>query len=553
MYNEGTLKKQLVCLLLITILGLFLRIYQLDKVPSSLFGDEVDVGYQAYSLLKTGKDLQGNSWPVLLQSLSEYRAPLFIYSVVPFINFLGLNEWGVRGASVFWGVLGIIGIYFLTRKLFNENVALFAALTLSLSPWHIQYSRAGFEATMLLGFLIWGTYFFLRGGFSLIFAAFIFALTPYIYSTATVFMPLLVIVLVSIYSKEIKVNIKKITVALLVFILVLLPYASQTFFGNAGDRFGVISIFSNQDLTDKVLLSQQADHMGEQKIFHNRPLIWLQSFTQNYLRTFSPEFLFLSGDPNFRHSIHEMGQQYFYELLLLLLGVWVIIKVKLKAKWIILSWALISPVPAALTYDGGFHATRTFAMLLPLCIIIALGWDFLISTFKEKRKYLLLPLVVLVLFNTSFYLHRYFTHYPDESWRAWHFGFKQAMQYVGQHGQDYERVLINNTYEPALIRFLFWTKYDPAKFHQNFNMDNSVANITPGFDGFSLEDKYFFGLMSVPFGQVLNDKVLYIASARDDIANPNALLDSSIKVLETIYSPTNEPIFYIITGSKINE
>ncbi len=64
---------------LILVLALFLRIWQLDRVPPSLFGDELDVGYQAYSILKTGRDYMGNFLPIDIQSFAEYRTPLFIY------------------------------------------------------------------------------------------------------------------------------------------------------------------------------------------------------------------------------------------------------------------------------------------------------------------------------------------------------------------------------------------------------------------------------------------------------------------------------------------
>jgi hypothetical protein len=65
--------KLIVSLLLITLLGLLLRLYNLEKVPPSLFGDEVDVGYQAYSILKTGRDYMGQSWPISFHSLAEWR------------------------------------------------------------------------------------------------------------------------------------------------------------------------------------------------------------------------------------------------------------------------------------------------------------------------------------------------------------------------------------------------------------------------------------------------------------------------------------------------
>lgn len=533
-----------------------LRVYQLDRVPPALFGDELDVGYQAYSLLKTGQDLYGNSWSTLLHSLSEYRAPLFIYSDIPFVAIFGLNEWGVRLVAAFWGILGVLGIYLLVRKLFNQRLGLLSAFFLAMSPMSIHYSRASFEVTMLVAFLIFGTYFFLKGlenrGY-LVAAAAIFGLTPYIYSTAVVFLPIFFLIISLIFSKRIKANKANFSLLLVILLVVLIPYMFQIISGTAGNRFSLISIFSNKDLKEKVTLLQQREQLPLelQRFFHNKPTVILQNFSMNYLRAFSPEFLFLQGDPNFRHSVHEMGEMYSYEIVLLLLGFWVVLKfgVKWEVKWLILGWLLISPIPASLTYDGGFHATRDFLMLPPLVILISLGanslWE---NSRKQKTKYLSLVLVILAVFNFTFFLHRYFIDYPYESWRAWHYGFKEAMQYVAKEGENYEKIFINNTYEPSLIRFLFWMKYDPDKFHKEFQGEKPQVNITEGFDGFSLENKFYFGKLNGPFEEVINDNTLFLASALDDITNPGTLNDKRIKLLDTIYAPSGEPIFYLITG-----
>src|SRR5687768_13054969 len=102
---------------LIFVLAIFLRVYRLDNVPPALFGDEIDVGYQAYSLWETGRDLTGRLMPFYIRSLSEFRTPLYIYSAVPFVGIFGLNEWGVRLPAVFWGLVSIAGIFLLARKL----------------------------------------------------------------------------------------------------------------------------------------------------------------------------------------------------------------------------------------------------------------------------------------------------------------------------------------------------------------------------------------------------------------------------------------------------
>lgn len=532
------MKKSFFVLLAILALAVFLRTFNLDKVPSSLFGDEVDVGYQAFSLLKTGQDLRGNLWPTLIQSLAEYRAPLYIYSTIPFIATFGLNEWGVRLPAVFWGILGILGLFLLVRKIFNEKIALFSAFFLTISPWHIHYSRASFEVTMLLAFFIFATYFFIRGlekKWLFILSTLIFALTPYIYSTAVIFMPLLLLILAVIFRKELKKQIKTILLSFLVMVIILLPFGVNTFFGQAGERFSIVSIFTNKDLQEKVQLAQKSESLPfeTQRLFHNKPLIWMQNFSLNYLRAFSPEFLFLQGDPNSRHSIHEMGQMYFYEIVLLLIGLWVVVKMENRWKWLILGWLLLAPIPAALTFDGGFHATRNFLMLVPLMILLAKG--------VPKNKYLFSILFLLFIFNFIFFMHRYFIHFPNE-WRAWHFGYKESFAYIKENEKDYEKIVINNSYEPSLIRFLFWTKYDPQKFHKNFKGDN--------LSEFAL-DKYYFGSLGGPSEDLLDKKTLYMASARNDITNPETTLKhSNVKLLKEVDSPTGEPIFYLLTGRK---
>ena len=55
--------------LIILILGLalFLRLYQLGSLPISLFGDEIDAGYQAWSLATTLRDYRGHFLPTYIQ------------------------------------------------------------------------------------------------------------------------------------------------------------------------------------------------------------------------------------------------------------------------------------------------------------------------------------------------------------------------------------------------------------------------------------------------------------------------------------------------------
>jgi len=133
-------------LILILLLASFLRLWRLGDVPVSLFGDELDVGYHAYSILKTGRDYHGNLLPFHFQSLAEYRTPLFLYSAVPTVGLFGISALGVRLPAAIFGILGVYALYMLVNEITkSKKLALASSFVLTMSPWHIQYSRAAFE------------------------------------------------------------------------------------------------------------------------------------------------------------------------------------------------------------------------------------------------------------------------------------------------------------------------------------------------------------------------------------------------------------------------
>jgi 4-amino-4-deoxy-L-arabinose transferase-like glycosyltransferase len=565
---------------LILSVGTFLRVYQLDTNPPALFGDEVDVGYQAYSLLTTGKDISGRILPLYLKSLTEYRASFYIYSAVPFVGIFGLNEWGVRLPAAFWGVVSLIGIFLLTRKLFNTYVGLAAMFLMSISPWHLQYSRGSFEVTMLLSFLLfasWLTLLGLKKGYYLVPAAILFGASFYIYSTAAVFVPLLVLLFAGIYLNN-KAALKQVgwnwlSIAIVVGTVVISGVVISIIGGQATNRFSGISIFTDTVLLDKINLARttmgyytpegefRTSDQKVESLFHNKATVYLQVFATNYSKALSFNFLFSEGDINFRQSIHEMGELYYFEIILLACGVWVIARREERKKaWFVFGWLLLAPIPASLTADGGYHATRLFIMLPPLVILNALGLVFIIQKlFVGEKKWLVVRygsmviLGVFMILNMTFYFHRYYEHYPVESWRWWHVGFKEAMQYVAQHENEYQKVFFNNTYEPSLNRYLMWTQADPRRIQSQFNsLTESQKGIVEGFNGFVFDSKYYFGNTDKPYAvqEFLKPGYLYMMSARDEVEGDwdwSKTPPAGVKVLKTVVNPQGAPIFYVVT------
>jgi hypothetical protein len=211
----------------------------------------------------------------------------------------------------------------------------------------------------------------------------------------------------------------------------------------------------------------------------------------------------------------------------------------------------MSPLPSIVTNDGGYHATRLFLMLPPLVLAIAAGILSFINMFKTQLLKSSVNTLVLCVISINFIWvgHYYFKHYVPDSWRWWHVGFKNAMLDVAKIQGDYSRVFINNSYEPSLIRYLFYTSYSPSKFQRLFTIDQPQKEIVPGYDGFTIDGKVFFGTFSSS-QKILFPGSLYVVSQRDDVGGDwdwRTSPPSEVKVLSTSTNSFNQPILYLIT------
>ena len=113
-------------------LGFFLRFVSLSTFPHALHRDEAFLGYNAYSILKTGRDMTGDLFPLHLKSFI-YSPGGYSYFSIPFIDLFGLNEFSIRFASAFFGSLSIIIVFLLTKEIFykKDEVVFLSVLTLS--------------------------------------------------------------------------------------------------------------------------------------------------------------------------------------------------------------------------------------------------------------------------------------------------------------------------------------------------------------------------------------------------------------------------------------
>src|SRR5258708_3661369 len=249
----------LLSLVLVFLLGTFLRFYKLAQIPSGLEQDETSIGYNAYSILQTGKDEYGKKMPLYFKAFGEYKLPGYIYASVLPIKYFGITAFGVRFVSALSGSLSILLIFILTLELFEKHaskntLALISAALLSLNPWHLHFSRGAFEVTLAFFFLLLGLILFLvairrRKFVSLVGSVVFFSLSLYTYNISRLFVPILGLTLLFLYREQIfKLPRRWLMAAILVTCLFLLP-----FMRSIGGKGGVSSTTGTLIFTSKAV------------------------------------------------------------------------------------------------------------------------------------------------------------------------------------------------------------------------------------------------------------------------------------------------------------
>ncbi len=134
---------QYVWLFLITLLAAALRFYKLGEW--SFWIDEI------YTI---GRATTHFGTPALmLENMPPNRnwIPVSVILTAQVLNSWGISEWSARLASVFIGIASVPILFFPTRRMFGQRVALIAALLLAVSPWHLYWSQnARFYSSLLL-------------------------------------------------------------------------------------------------------------------------------------------------------------------------------------------------------------------------------------------------------------------------------------------------------------------------------------------------------------------------------------------------------------------
>ncbi len=530
-------------LIAIVLLAAVLRLWNLSAFPAGLNADEAALGYNAYSLLQTGADEYGAKWPLVFKSFGDYKPGLFVYFIMPFVATLGLTELAVRLPSALFGVATVWMIYFLGKEVFKDKrVGLAAALLLAITPWHIHFSRGGWESNVATFFMTLGVYLFLRGlkvPKYLWWSLFSFLLSMYIYQSPRLVVPVLLIGVLVFYKNELwqlrkKLITKKSLLIVGLLFLLSLPLVLQFTSGSGSARFAGLSFLADQGPLSRIN-EIRGEHTNPQSkdtvLLHNKLTAYGPEFLRHYLDHFRSDFLFIIGDEIIRNRPPETGQFYLLEALFLAVGLFYLVGAKNTDKRIVLWWLLVAPLASSMTFQTP-NALRSLNMVIPFVLIMSFGLVQMLSW--PFRKIIMVLVTVGLLFEGSHYLESYFIHYPLRTPIAWEYGFSEMVTKLQKYQDKYDQVIITDRYDQPYILVLFYEKYNPEKYQPQ-------ATLTE-------RDKFNFGTVRAfdkyQFHSIKSDEIEKVHNTLF-IGTPQEI-DPRTKTIDQVNFPDGTPAFLFV-------
>jgi 4-amino-4-deoxy-L-arabinose transferase-like glycosyltransferase len=492
-----------VSLLSLVIVAAALRFYLLGTVPHGMTWDEAAIGYNGFAIWEAHRDEWVRFMPISFQSFGDYKAPLAIYLNGFFTFAFGMNLFAVRLPFALAAVGAILGMAWMswllaktTRFANPELFSIAAATLLSFSPWHIHYSRAGFESGMATSFLIWGVSFLLlfiytqQDSFvtfgkhwfgkvlhldylNLFLASGFFVASMYTYHSSKIVVPAIGLLITTMFWEVWRKNLTKLLFVAVLCAVLLTPMAWDSIKGPGATRLTQTSIFTSE-----------ASAMAKATLL-----------VQNFLAHFSPRFLVEGQTTTLRHGAGQWGVLLPTTMAFVVVGsMAVVVQLVITKKqghvstfyrpllFFSLSWIVLGILPAALGADDVPHSNRALLALPGFLLLASCGWFILVDKVAKSKlnksvlgnhgerntvRNAVVGTTILLhgIFFLSFWRY-YLTSFAAASSSAFQDGYLEAMKLA----QEYERGLNG---KPEVDKIMFSSEYGQPYIYALFTRQTS--------------------------------------------------------------------------------
>ena len=497
--KELSAKAAYIALAAILLLAAALRLIGLGSVPAGLQQDEASLGYDAFAIAKYGVDRNGFAYPIYPITWGcGGGSPLMIYINVLTIKLFGTGVVKMRLLPAVLGIATVGVFYLILKEVFGSyKKALFGAAFLAICPWHIILSRWSLDSNIMPFTLGLSVYLFILGiktDKTLIYclSAASYALCMYSYGSATIVVPIHLL-LISIYCLKNKIiGIKQLIAAVLTFVVVFAPLL--VFY--AVNYLGLPEIVTDSFSFNKFTASRQ------EEVFLSLDASLPAALLSN-LKQLLITMTIGDNDEMKCHFIPGFATLFEFTFPITFLGIFLGKKAFSKGKDNAEEGKL---VPFA--EKKRYAMDAVFVTLLISCVALAIG----IRADVSRMVMIFLPLIYFMVKGISFIWERYsvgayvvmgvlviaaglfvkdyFFEFNDMTSGIFMPGYGEAAKRAYEIAGDEKKII--STYEDLSAPFmlaLYYTDYDPVKFADTVVYKDEAAEfrIAESFGNFSFE------------------------------------------------------------------
>jgi 4-amino-4-deoxy-L-arabinose transferase-like glycosyltransferase len=379
---------------------------RLGDAPIYLAHDEVKFALQAESMASTGRSLSGERFPVYFTEpeFKGGRDPISIYAMALLLKFLPLSERSVRIPSTVVGVVNVMLVFLISRRVFHrDGVAVGAAAILATAPAHFIHSRMAYDVIYplpfalawvlcLLAYLEHGRLWALAGG------ALLLGLGIYSYLPALFMMPLyLGCTLGLVWFRQRSVRHLAVTVGAFVVALAPLAYWQVVH----PERYA------------ELLASYSPQFQSVRNQAAGFDLGWR---VETYWNTFNPGYLFFDGDPSLINSTREAGVFLLAAAVPIVIGCWQLAAGGRSAERALVAIGLLT-APLAVVVAGVLEIRRVMLLLPFGALVAAYGLDWLMDSSAAWRRTVAAVTLGMVLLQFARFHEDYMGRYRADSAR----------------------------------------------------------------------------------------------------------------------------------------
>jgi 4-amino-4-deoxy-L-arabinose transferase-like glycosyltransferase len=431
----------------IVALAAALRLPMLGSIPPGLFLDEASRGYDAYSLWLTGRDQYGVPWPLFPEGLDDYTPALYTYLALPFVAGLGPTELAIRLPAALAGVATVGLVYLLARECRSGLAGLAAAALVTISPWHILPSRTGAEWVLLPLALTASVIAFLRGTSRprwLIVSGALFGVTLYSYAFARLLVPLIGIVMVVAWRRELRGAWRHAVAGAIVFLVLAMP---------------IVMFAATSQGQSRLRAVVPIDRLG--------PGGLVPYALANYASSFDPRFLILGTDSTYHHALKDQGPLLPVVAAFSVLGVVAVARQRDRRGLLLAWWLVAAPAASALHRESPSSALLLGA--IPAWHALGgIGAAHLVATLAARGRQtivvggaIVVSTMVVTGLGVASDLYLQYPRYASVDWLA---GARTAIGAVKSARRPGERVLVSDRIPTPHILVAYMLPIPPAEY-----------------------------------------------------------------------------------------